>query len=61
MDCSKSKTTCKNEHVTGYPTIILYRVISTYQFHLCLPSRFIIEPTKILYHGDFEVISVELL
>ena len=55
MNCSVSKLKCEKYHVTGYPTIIMFQMQSSYQFQKCLPHQLLTKPVQINYHGNFEV------
>ena len=54
MTCKKSSSKCKQYHVTGFPTILLFRSIQS-EHRDCIPIDLVLEPTWVDYHGVFEV------
>lgn len=56
MNCSKSNTNkCKDYHVTGYPTLLLFRTIEAENSERCFHPDDLVEPSWIDYHGNFKV------
>ena len=55
MTCTKTSTKCKQHHVSGFPTVFLFRTIQTQQSN-CIPPDLVLEPSWVDYHGVFEVI-----
>ena len=55
MNCSTSHKICEKYHVTGYPTILLFRSIQMENGERCIPPEMSIQPSWIDYHGEFKV------
>lgn len=58
MNCTHSPIKCKEYHVTGYPTLLLFRTIQSEKRQRCLRSELLIEPTWVDYHGTFEATTI---
>jgi len=54
MNCTKNRAKCKEYHITGYPTILLFRLLPSLQHHQCIPHNLLSMTTQINYHGNYE-------
>ncbi|XP_066926483.1 uncharacterized protein [Clytia hemisphaerica] len=53
MNCTQHPIKCKQHHVTGFPTLLLFRTIQS-ERSSCIPNSMLLEPTWIDYHGEIK-------
>lgn len=54
MNCTENTLRCKQLSITGFPTLLLFRVVSAYEHKQCLPAEYFLQPAVTDYHGNFE-------
>ncbi|XP_047123199.1 uncharacterized protein LOC105845492 isoform X1 [Hydra vulgaris] len=54
MNCSENRQICLKYSITGYPTMILFRVLTLNSHSPCFENNYQSEVTSVDYHGDVE-------